>query len=97
MAMIMTLEGLPATEWEGMVKDAWWGCLLGKGLFFKPSLKPDSEPIVFMSLGFVGYDVLGWRLPYVNSQAYNPAASGKGQCAHCLLAMMCGLHIHSRA
>jgi len=34
MDMIMALKGHPATEWEGMAKDAWWGCLLGKGLFF---------------------------------------------------------------
>jgi len=86
MAMIMALEGHPATTWEGMVKDAWWGCLLGKGLFFKLTSKPDSEPIVFMSLGFVGYAVLGWRLPYVNGQAYISIASGIGKCLQCFVA-----------
>ena len=80
MAMIMALEGHPATEWEVMVKHAWWGCVFGKGLFFKLTQNIDSVPIVFMSLGFVGYAVLGWRIPYVHGQEYISLAHGTGQC-----------------
>ena len=79
MAMIMALDGHQAMEWEGIVKNAWWGCLFGKGLFFKLTENIDSEPIVFMSLGFVGYAVLGWRVPFVNGQAYIHMANGTGQ------------------
>lgn len=83
MAMIMALDGHPATEWEGMVKNAWWGCLIGKGLLFKLTREPGSEPIVFMSLGFVGYAVLGWRLPYVHGQAFIRMADGSGKRLQC--------------
>ena len=79
MAMIMALDEHPAMNWEGMVKNAWWGCLFGKGLLFKLIRAPDSEPIVFMSLGFARYAVLGWRLPYVNGQAYIRLADAHGQ------------------
>jgi hypothetical protein len=79
MAMIMALDGHQAMEWEGMVKNAWWGCLCGKGLLFKLIREPDSEPIVFMSLGFVGYAIIGWVLPYVPGQAYIRMADGGGQ------------------
>jgi len=79
MAMIMALDGHQAMEWEAMVKNAWWGCVFGKGLFFKLTQNIDSEPIVFMSLGFVGYAVLGWRVPFVNGQAYIHMANGTGQ------------------
>jgi hypothetical protein len=98
MAMIMALDGHPALEWEGMVKNAWWGCLLGKGLLFKLTTTPDAEPIVFVSLGFVGYATLGWRLPYVNGQAYISMADGKGQClqwffGHDVHTKCSGLHV----
>ena len=61
MAMIMALEGHPNTEWEAMVKTAWWGCLCGRGLLFKLTKTPDSQLIAFISLGFVSYAILGWH------------------------------------
>ena len=79
MAMIIALDGHPAMKWEAMVKNAWWGCLFGKGLFFKLTQTIGAEPIVFMSLGFVGYAVLGWVVPFVNGQAYIHMANGTGQ------------------
>ena len=79
MAMIMALEGHPNTDWEAMVKTAWWGCLCGRGFLFKLTKTPDSQPIVFMSLGVVSYAILGWPLQYVQGQAYIRMADNGGQ------------------
>ena len=85
MAMIMALDGHQETDWDTMVKNAWWGCVFGKGLFFKLTQNINSEPIVFMSLGFVVYSVLGWQVPFVNGQVYIQMANGTGQSLQCFV------------
>jgi len=45
---------------------AWRGCLLGKGRLYKLHRAAPLVPTVFVSLGFVDYAVLAWRLePFV--------------------------------
>lgn len=55
---------------EAALANAWWGCLLGKGLLFELE-EPEGglEPLVFLSLGFHGYAALGWRMVRVGDGA----------------------------
>lgn len=62
MGLIQGLGHVLPCEWEECILHAWRGCLLGKGLLYKIQRAPPLVPTVFVSLGFVDYAVLCWRV-----------------------------------
>ena len=65
MALVRALAGKSGMEKEADARDAWWVCLLHKGLFFQFEA-PGQSPCVFMSLGFHGHAALCWALDVIS-------------------------------
>ena len=65
MALVRALAGKSGMEKEADARDAWWICLLRKGLFFQYEA-PGQSPCVFLSLGFHGHAALCWLLDVIS-------------------------------